>query len=351
MTGWSVCSMVAEPPALLAAFAAHYLELGADEVHLYLDAPDDETIDLLSPMKGVRLTLCTPSFWRGVDGKRPPGQVMRQLKIANQAYRQCRSDWFFFCDADEFAVSRGSLADALARQPGEVRFCRPAMAERIFEAGQPQADLFDGLYRGMLPPRPALARQVYGTLAPMLHRGLTGHVLGKSFVRTGQDDLRIRIHFPVPFDGKEETRRKAEGTLMPGPFLPDSWLVHFDGMTPLHWKLKLLRYYLSYAPQLAAGDKVVFRHRTPARSQQLVEMYESRGDRTAMERMVGLIRLTPATCARLDAIGGLLRDIALDPGATARRRVDPGLTFSAAEFDARLMAKHAQLIAEHGLAD
>jgi hypothetical protein len=364
--------MVAEPTNLLAAFAAHYLDLGAEEVHLFLDAPDSDTVALLSGIKGVRLTLCTEEFWREFDlpppdrsllgrlrrkprpqgtGKRPPGQVMRQIKLANRAYRACRSDWFFFCDADEFLTPRlggPTVSEALAAQPADLAFCRPQMAERVFASDRPQQGLFDGYLRQMLPPRPKLIRQIYGDLAPFTTRGLTGHVLSKSFVRTGRDDLRIRLHFPVPFDGTEEARRRAEGTLKPGPFLDDIWLVHYDGMTVLHWTLKLLRFYLDYAPKLAEGDKGVFRRRTPARSAQLNAIYEARGDAAAMDRLTRLITLEPEMLARLQAAGGLLQEVAPKPAAAARRW-DNGLSFDAAEFDEALRKRHGALIEEHGL--
>ncbi|MFC5739517.1 glycosyltransferase family 2 protein [Sinirhodobacter huangdaonensis] len=346
MASWTVCSTVAEPPELLCAFAAHYLDLGAEEVHLFLDAPDEETIDILSAMDGVRLTLCTDEYWREVGGSRPQGQVMRQLRNANLGYAECRSDWFFFCDADEFlAVSRdvGALLDGL---PGTLPFCRPRMSERVFSEASPQQGLFDGRYRRMLL-RPAAERRVYGELAPMVTRGLTGHVAGKSFVRTGQD-LRIRIHFPVPLSEKEEALRKAGGDLVPGPYLDESWLVHFDGMTPLHWQLKLLRYYLSYAPQLKAEGRTGFLQRTPARSAQLMALYESSGDPAELARLLRLIRLTPEMVAELEQIDGFL-DLSLDPTASARDRAGRNMTFSAANFDAVLRARHGELIREYGL--
>lgn len=348
MASWSVCSTVAEPPELLCAFAAHYLELGAQEVHLFLDVPDRKTVRMLSAIDGVRVTQCNWLYWAKAGGQRPKGQVMRQLRNANIGYAECRSDWFFFCDADEYLTASGDIGAMLDEMPREARSCRPEMAERVFDSSQPQEGIFDGFYRRLLPPRSTLAQDVYGDLAPMTTRGLTGHILGKSFVRSGQDDLRIRIHFPVPRDSAEETRLRAEGALKPGPFLPESWLVHFDGLTPLHWQLKLLRFYLDYAPTLAKGKKE-FSRRTAARSRQLNMLYESRGDATALARMMGLIRLDPAQLECLQAGGGLLQGFEITPAVAAARRFSRKLSFDAADFDAALEKKYHKLISEHGL--
>jgi hypothetical protein len=348
MASWSVCSTAAEPPELLCAFVAHYLGLGAQEVHLFLDAPDDETVGILSKIDGVRLTLCTEQYWIETNGKRPPGQIMRQIKNANRAYAQCTTDWFFFCDADEFLVSKADVAQSLSEVPETTLFCRPQMCERIFQSDRPQNELFDGLIRRMLPPRPALLSRIYGDLALMTTRGLTGHVIGKSFVRAGRDDLRIRIHFPVPYDGAAEEALKKEGRLKPGPFLRDSWLVHFDGMTALHWQLKLLRYYLDYAPLLDAGKKNTFTKRTPARSNQLNALYESRGDHAALERLLGLIRLDATVLEKLTAADGVL-DLHCNPAQEARALFGQEFTFSAADFDAKLRARHAALITDYKL--
>lgn len=348
-TTWSVASTVAEPVELLCAFAAHYLDLGASEVHLFLDDPDQPGLDMLRAIDGVRLTLCTDDYWQQVAGGRPDGQVMRQIRNANRAYHDCRTDWFFFCDADEFLASERPVADLLAGVPRDVAFCRPRMAERAFPADHPQQDLFEGPLRRALPNRSAVLEAAYGDLAKMTTHGLLGHVQGKSFVRASRTDLRIRIHFPVPADKDLEQQLKQDGKLRPGPWLDDSWLIHFDGLTPLHWKLKLLRFYLDYAPQIEAGDTRVFSRRTPARSAQLNAIYDAKGDAQALARLTPLIRPDTRTLRHLAEAGGLL-DLKIDPGATARRQIDPSLTYRPADFDARLYHRHGDLIRDYGLA-
>lgn len=345
---WSVCSTVAEPPEMLFAFVSHYLDLGAKEVHLFIDDPKQAGLETLSRIEGVRLTVCDAAYWSKLSGKRPDGQVMRQLRNANLAYEMCRTEWFFFCDADEFFVSNTSVSELLGALPQDVVHCRTAMAERAFRAEQPQISLFDGVLRIPVKQPKKVLSQIYGALADMTTRGLLGHVIGKSFVRAGRHDQRIRIHFPVPMDKAEEDRLRAAGELKPGPELEGGWLVHFDGMTRLHWRLKLLRYYLSYAPKLKAGDATVFTRRTPARSQQLNAIYEAQGDPDMLARLCPLIEPDAGMVAALARAGGIL-ELDVDPAQAARRRVSPDLGFLAADFDAQLREYFGVLIAEYHL--
>ena len=46
---WAVVATVSEPAALLTAFAAHHLDLGAAAVHLYLDTPNPELRGMIGP--------------------------------------------------------------------------------------------------------------------------------------------------------------------------------------------------------------------------------------------------------------------------------------------------------------
>ncbi|MGI3171700.1 glycosyltransferase family 2 protein [Pseudooceanicola sp. C21-150M6] len=351
---WTVVSTVAEPPALLYAFVAHYLGLGADEVHLFIDDPDQPGLAPLRAMDRVRLTICDDAYWDEVNnGVRPRGQELRQIRNASRAYRACRTDWMFFCDADEYLTARKPVAQILAGVDPKVMHCRPHMAERAFDAERAQADLFDGVLKLPLPNRPRILDAVYGGLAPLTTGGFLGHVIGKSFTRTGQD-LVIRIHMPAPADPAEEARLREAKKMGPGPRLPECWLVHYDGLTPLHWRLKILRYALEYAALRAAGVAQPFAARLPARQRQIRRVHDSRDRRATFAELQPLILLDAAQQARLREAGGLL-DSRPDPGAAARQLVEgtegapQALRFSAEAFDAALRDRRGDLIAQHGL--
>ena len=341
--------MVAEPPELLCAFAAHYLSLGAAEVHLFLDDPDQAGLDLLQALPRVRLTLCTGQHWQALAGRRPDRQVLRQILNANWAYDRCTTDWFFFCDADEFLTAEAPVSDLLRAMPRAALQCRVPVAERILCRERAQAHMFDGVFRLPLPQHPEVLQAVYGPLADMTTNGLTGHLVGKTFTRTGRSDLRIRLHIAVPADPEEEARLRKAGALRAGPGLAGSRLLHFDGMTPLHWLLKLLRFYLENAPGTQAGGRTEFTRRTPARSRQLNAVYKAAGDPAALGRLLRLLVLAPEARAALAQAGGLMKTT-LDPRAAVRDYLGRDLPLDAATFDARLHARHGGLIDTYGLA-
>ncbi|KAA8610010.1 glycosyltransferase family 2 protein [Salipiger aestuarii] len=351
---WSVVATVAEPPELLWAFAAHYLGLGAEEVHLFIDDPAQPGLEPLRALPGVRLTICDEAHWQAVNrGTRPPAQEMRQIRNANTAYRACRSDWLLHCDADEYLWADRPVAEILGEIPADTLQVRPHMAERAFDATRPQAHLFDGLFKTPLPKKPKVIEAVYGPLAGFTTAGLLGHLVGKSFTRAGRDDLRIKIHMAVPKAQAEETRLRAAGKLAPGPRLKGCRLVHFDGLTPLHWKLKLLRYALDYGALLARGVDNPFPQRLPARRRQIAFIHEAEDKRAAFDALTPLLCPPAGGIDRLRAASGLL-EVRFDPGAAAREifadsAAPEVLAFPVDRFDADLRARKAEMIERYGL--
>lgn len=57
---WGVVTTVAEPPALLAAFVAHYARMGAGSIRLYFDRPDPEAAALISRVPGSKRSTRMP---------------------------------------------------------------------------------------------------------------------------------------------------------------------------------------------------------------------------------------------------------------------------------------------------
>ncbi|MCP1167003.1 glycosyltransferase family 2 protein [Limimaricola sp. ASW11-118] len=354
MARWSVHATVDEPIEVLAAFAAHYLDLGAEEVHLCLDRPDPAIEAVLSGLPGLRLTTCDDDYWRKLSGRRPADQERRQILNARHAFARCRSDWFFYCDADELAVASRPFSEILAALPFETTHCRIRMTERVFKAEAEPRDIYDGVFRKGVPGDPELIARAYGAAALFLSHGLSGHALGKSFLRCGAP-LEPWMHFPRP-RRLGALRARLTPRVVQGPLLDEGWLVHFDGFTPLHWQLKLLRYARArdhafaqepLALRCAAralgrwngASRPAYRRQTRGREAQLVAVT----DPAQRAGMLGAIRLQPDRRAAL-AAGNALLGTGLNPAAAARRALpDAGLDFSVAGFDARLRDRHADL--------
>ena len=81
---WEVVATVAEPLPLLAAFAAHHLQIGAERVRLYLDTPDAGTVRALEAVSGCVVTACDDAYW-AARGGRPADHRDRQVRNAKDA--------------------------------------------------------------------------------------------------------------------------------------------------------------------------------------------------------------------------------------------------------------------------
>lgn len=347
-TSWAVVSTVAEPAELLYAFAAHYLLLGADEVRLFIDDANQKGLEELKSLKGVHLTICDDNYWENAGRPRPLRQEARQIHNANLAYRECASDWLFFCDADEYLLPTMPIAKILSTVEPETIQCRPYMAERVFMKEQPQNDMFQGLLKRPIPQKPKVLESVFGEMASFTTGGLLGHVIGKSFTRVGLPDIRIKLHMAVPGDPAEEKRRRQAQDLPPGPRLQGVWLVHYDGLTPLHWKLKLLRYAKEYKSLLEAGVKNPFAFRLPSRLNQIRYVCENLDDPQVFDGLIPLIQPDATALTKLRQADAIL-DLKIDPTAAARKFNLPADSLTAAQFDANLRRNKAKDIESYNI--
>jgi hypothetical protein len=344
---WTVHATVDEPTSLLLAFIAHYQALGADQVWLALDNPRPDQVAALSAIPGVRLTQCTRGYWLRTRGYRPKLHVVRQAVNATRAYRRCRSSWFLECDADEFLWPDVDFGGLLAKVPADRPFVRLAMAERVFARRSPPQTVFDGLFRLPLYNRPGVVNRVYGDMAPLLNAGITGHTYGKSLTRTGLAAF-IWVHHPLSPWYKlnfAPTRAMVAAT----PRMDGAVLLHFDGMTPFHWRLKLLRKLL--VGNTPVSDALV--HNSPKREKsrqaQIAAAFAARLDPDALAALDRLQILPAPAIARLREAGGIAD---LNPSivaTTARRFPDQMPDLSVAAFDRALAILHADSISRLGL--
>lgn len=334
MVSWGVVAMVDEPAALLAAYAAHHLDLGAAEVHLCLDRRNDEAQDLLGALPGVVLHADGEDGWgfRG-QGQRPPRLNGRQKYHASRVLAQTRLDWLLHCDADEFLQpppEGETIATLLARIDGAVNWVQVAVAERVFLRGRPAGEIFAGAFR---LPWPGFAREggtVYGPEAmALMQYGLCGHRMGKAMVRSGRG-LFIGVHHGLAsFSGTERDSAVVQGAGLR--------LLHFDGLTGLHYALKMLRYGL--AERLDNPTK-----HAQARQAQIRAIAADAGAAERLQALHAAVKtITPAQAQALSA-RGLLRRWQPEIAARAARQLSPAPDLTAAAFDRALLAREAALV-------
>ena len=230
---WAVVATVDEPPALVQAFVAWYLSLGAEQVFIYCDRPDDPVQPMLAHLAGVTVVPCDAAHWRHLGKSRPQRHEIRQVRNARDADARAATDWILHCDADEFLWTEQPVADALARLSPETDCLVLPVAERVHRNQAPGASIFAGAFRRPFRAQGAKGPHPFGPEYDLTYRGLTGHSQGKAFVRRGRS-LLMSIHRPNA-PGKDQqivVERAAVDALE---------LLHFEGLTPAFWAYKLAR--------------------------------------------------------------------------------------------------------------
>jgi hypothetical protein len=328
---WTVVAMADEPAPLVVAFAQHMLAAGALQVDLFLDGPNPEAEALLAAMPDCRVTVLDAAFWAAsAKGRRPQRRAQRQKMVAEIAYLRCKADWLLHCDADELVHHRNRLREVLAEVPDHVTHVSLQVQERVWT--RPSAHTYGGAFRRKIKTYASHAQRLHGDGAGLFQRGLSGHAAGKSLTRTGRD-LRPTIHFAMRKDG---TDLHAQTMRIPPA---SARLLHFDGFTPLHYAIKMLRYVHDRQSDAAskAGD-------LPAhRMSQMALVPALAGDPAAMAGLVmRIMALRPAQVKMMRA-RGWIDDVPFRP------RVTPGVAamLSAATADAHLRARHRGLLEEH----
>ncbi|MDX8346996.1 glycosyltransferase family 2 protein [Cognatiyoonia sp. IB215446] len=226
---WAVVATLDEPPTLVAAFVAWHLSLGAAEMHLYFDRPDDPAADLVAAIPQVRVTRCDATYWKTMGKRRPDKHQLRQVLNARDAFAATQEDWLLHCDGDEFLWPEASVAASLDRAGAGAQCLITPVAERFYVTDSADASIFAGSFRRPFAGNPDMGRALFGRGYAMTQRGLTGHAIGKSFLRRGAK-ATPSIHRPKQ-KGADFRSEQANGLT----------LLHFDGLTPAHWAFKILR--------------------------------------------------------------------------------------------------------------
>ncbi len=343
---WMVQATMNEPLDLLVAFVSHYIDMGADLIHLYLDHPHPEAEALFGNHPKIRMTRCDATYWARVAPKgRPMGLPARQMANSMHEYQQLQHDWMLMCDADEYVVIKQDLGGVLAAIPDSIDYVRVKVAEKVLPPGMVPQTIFEGAFRLPRTKGKAFAAEIYGAkVAPLLERVVAGHDIGKSIVRRG-GDFALNVHTAM-------ARQPGPGDLVPPPvpvgeWLPDAYLAHYDALTPLHYLIKLLGKFVAKRTMERAGRKAGPRH--PSRELQIELAAAACADPDPVAKTEILHRLTPDSLAALKAFG-LLVDLGLAPDLIARKHFpNVALDFTPEAFDRALRIKHAATLAEMGI--
>ncbi|MFW2543396.1 glycosyltransferase family 2 protein [Primorskyibacter sp. 2E107] len=332
MQSWAIVMTVREPPQLVLANVAWHRGTGAAEVHVYLDDPDDPVASLLKDMPDVHVSCCNDRHWRNVAPrrKRPDSINRRQALNANHALSQAGADWLFHIDADEFLLQARPLGEELTVVSELNVELHLPVAERLYCADTPRETIFDGLFRTSTK---GLNRRADGTShdpkifgdhdAVLLH-GVLGHSAGKCGVQRGAGH-RLGIHWAF----KGDTRHRAERYRS-----TSTRLLHFDGLTPLHWMSKLIRYRDTDPHVMSIADH---------RKEQIALMQAMAADPGGLAQLHDELRvMSGPSLQRLRAFG-LLFERPFDPRPILAGQLPAVPDLSPQAFDAALLRGNPDL--------
>lgn len=104
---WAVVSTMKALTKDILNFAAHYLNLGAAQLYLFLDVPDPQAPKHLDQHPNIRVVTTDSDYWQA-RGRAPQTVERRQIENIKSAIEYARDDniaWLGHFDSDEFYMS------------------------------------------------------------------------------------------------------------------------------------------------------------------------------------------------------------------------------------------------------
>lgn len=193
---WATVTTLKETLEATLNFVSHHLILGASEIHLYFDDPNDPAIAHLVNHPRVIATPCDQDHWDRIGAPSGPHEKRQKLN-ARDAYKSTKADWIAHVDADEFISSDVAVPELLKSAGMDVVRLAPFELMSFSKAahnGRPSH-----YFKGAVPATPEgknVAEAAYGEFHSCLRSGLLSHTNGKYFVRTGVEGMELSIHRP-----------------------------------------------------------------------------------------------------------------------------------------------------------
>jgi len=308
---WGIVSTIKAPAKDILTFAAYHLDLGAHRVHIYLDEENPEAFKALKAHPKCRVIVCDEGYWRRRKG-RPEKHQQRQTANATHCYRRRpQIDWLAHIDVDEFLWFLSPLTGQFDAIPDTALSARIRPVEALApDTNDPPPDgqiWFKGVNRHR-KLRAAQTIEIFPTYGAHLNGGFLSHVVGKVFVRTGQDQIGLRIHNAFVAGEMDDNPCEMSGTLLCHLHAP-SWEAF---LAAYRYRLQNGSYRADLKPAPLSGDGGMNMHA-------LFSMLEREGGEAALRSFYDEVcTATPALRERL-LHHKLLHGITLDLDAKLAR--------------------------------
>jgi len=229
-TTWGIVTTIKAPLPAIARFVAYHLDLGAAEIHIFLDQPVPEANRFFASVPQVRITQCDEVYWSHLPEKAKIAHQLRQAFNATRTYRDSSLQWLAHIDVDEFILTQTPVSDLLATVPADCAALRLRPAELL---AQPSP--FTGPSTFKLPraasdrSKGALAR-IYPNFGVFVPDGFLSHSAGKVMARTGLPDMRLGVH-ALKYKGKAISNETVAAGAHVGHAHAPTWQVFRDHLT------------------------------------------------------------------------------------------------------------------------
>ena len=191
---WGTVSTIRAPLRDIARFAAHHLDIGAAQVNIFLDVPDQTTADFFAGHPAVRVVQCTAKYWSGKPQKAQSTHQLRQAFNATRCYRRTDLNWLAHIDVDEFLLSAQPIAQLLASTPDDAAFARLRPAEMLAQPDPWAGPVHFKLTRKGLGLPNSVLYKIYPEFGRFVPEGFISYTGGKNFARAGLADIRVGLH-------------------------------------------------------------------------------------------------------------------------------------------------------------
>ncbi|MDT8325856.1 MAG: glycosyltransferase family 2 protein [Roseovarius sp.] len=303
---WGVVATIKAPARDILNFSAHHLDLGAHRIHVYLDAPNPQAEAALRAHPKCRVVLCDEGYWRRRRRKgRPDAHQPRQsLNATHCLNKRPQVDWLAHIDVDEFLLPASPLAAQLAALPADTLSARARPIEALAPDPAdppPEGQQWFKSCARLQGQRREDTNAIYPTFGPHLNGGFVSHVEGKIFVRTGLENISLRIHNAFVDKVMDDTPVELTETRLCHLHAPnwERWQSAFA------YRLRHGSYREGLKPAPITGGVGLNMH-------ELFSMLWEDGGETALRRFFDEVcTATPALRARL-AERGHLHNVALD---------------------------------------